>query len=142
MVEDRLIEALKGIPIEFLSGMLDAFPMEFSVIDADDKVKFWNKHETRIFKRPHGVLGKNVRNCHPKKSLDKVLKVIERLRNGESDHVDFWIDLPEDEQPRKLLIRYYAIRNRDGEYLGILETTMNITPLQEITGENRLGDMT
>jgi PAS domain S-box-containing protein len=141
MAENRLIEALEGMPTEFLSCMLDVLPMEFSVIDADDKVKFWNKHETRIFKRPQGVLGKNVRNCHPERSLDKVLKVIERLRSGESDHVDFWIDLPEDDKPRKLLIRYYAIRNRDGEYLGILETNMNITPLQKITGENRLGDM-
>ncbi len=125
---------------EFLAAMLDAFPMEFSVIDADDKVRFWNQHETRIFRRGYGVLGKDVRNCHPKKSLDKVLEVIESLRSGEKDHVDFWIDLPAEGEPRKLLIRYFAIRDNDGKYLGTLEATLNLTPLQEITGENRLGD--
>lgn len=125
---------------EFLAAMLDAFPMEFSVIDADDKVRFWNQHETRIFRRGYGVLGKDVRNCHPKKSLDKVLEVIDSLRSGEKDHVDFWIDLPAEGEPRKLLIRYFAIRGNDGKYLGTLEATLNLTPLQEISGENRLGD--
>jgi hypothetical protein len=132
--------ALKKMDVEFLSATLDTFPMEFSVIDADDKVRFWNQHGTRIFRRGHGVLGKDVRNCHPKKSLDTVLKVIESLRSGERDHVDFWIDLPQDDTPRKLLIRYFAIHDTDGEYLGTLEATLNLTPLQEITGENRLGD--
>lgn len=134
------MDALKKMDDEFLAAMLDAFPMEFSIIDADDKVRFWNQHETRIFRRGYGVLGKDVRNCHPKKSLDKVLEVIESLRSGEKDHVDFWIDLPAEGEPRKLLIRYFAIRDDDGKYLGTLEATINLTPLQEITGENRLGD--
>ncbi len=134
------MDALKKMDDEFLAAMLDAFPMEFSVIDADDKVRFWNQHETRIFRRGYGVLGKDVRNCHPKKSLDKVLEVIMSLRSGEKDHVDFWIDLPAEGEPRKLLIRYFAIRDEDGKYLGTLEATINLTPLQKITGENRLGD--
>ncbi|TFF68171.1 hypothetical protein EU520_00765 [Candidatus Thorarchaeota archaeon] len=134
------MDALTEMDDDFLSAILDAFPMEFSVIDAEDKVRFWNQHETRIFRRGHGVLGRDVRNCHPKKSVDKVLDVIASLRSGERDHVDFWIDLPEDDRPRKLLIRYFAIRDENGEYLGTLETTLNLTPLQEIRGENRLGD--
>jgi hypothetical protein len=140
MTIDPLMKALESMPLEFLSAMLDTLPLEFSVIDVDDNVMFWNQHGTRIFKRGPGVIGRNVTTCHPKASLEKVEKVIELLKIGERDHVDFWIDLPEGDKPRKLLIRYFAIRDDNQKYLGILETTINLTPLQAITGENRLGD--
>jgi DUF438 domain-containing protein len=136
-----LLNVLEEMPTNFLSAILDTLPIEFSVLDAEDKVKFWNQHESRIFRRAFGVLRKDVRNCHPKKSLNKVLRVIELLKTGQRDHVDFWIDLPDNEQPRKLLIRYFAIRDKNGGYLGTLEVTQNITPLQSISGENRLGDL-
>lgn len=35
-------------------------------------------------------------------------------------------------------IRYFAVRNEKGEYLGVLEFTQDIKPIQEITGEKRL----
>ena len=141
MTIDPLLKALESMSVEFLSAMLDTLPLEFSVIDADDNVKFWNQHGTRIFKRGPAVIGRNVTMCHPKDSLDKVERVIELLKIGERDHVDFWIDLPDGDKPRKLLIRYFAIRDDNEKYLGILETTINLTPLQAITGQNRLGDL-
>ena len=141
MTIDPLLKALESMSLEFLSAMLDKLPLEFSVIDADDNVKFWNQHGTRIFKRGPAVIGRNVTMCHPKDSLDKVERVIELLKIGERDHVDFWIDLPDGDKPRKLLIRYFAIRDDNQKYLGILETTINLTPLQAITGQNRLGDL-
>ncbi|MHA2020735.1 MAG: PAS domain-containing protein, partial [Candidatus Thorarchaeota archaeon] len=73
-------------------------------------------------------------------SVDKVELVIERLKSGEEDYIDFWIDLPDGNTLRKLLIRYYAIRDEGGNHLGILETTINLTPLQAYTGEFRLDD--
>ena len=136
-----LLKALESMPLEFLSAMLDTLPVEFSVIDTDENVIFWNQHGIRIFKRGPAVIGRNVAMCHPKGSLDKVEKVIELLKSGERDHVDFWLDLPEGDKPRKLLIRYFAIRDDNEKYLGILETTINLTPLQAITGQNRLGDL-
>jgi DUF438 domain-containing protein len=140
MTIDQLLKALDSMDLEFLATLLDTLPIEFSVIDAEDNVKFWNQHGVRIFKRGPGVIGRNVRMCHPKVSLDKVEKVIEVLRSGKQDYVAFWLDLPDGDEPRKLLIRYFAIRDESGKYLGILETTINLTPLQKITGENRLGD--
>lgn len=140
MTIEPLLKALEEMPTDFLAVMLDAFPMEFSVLDAADNVLFWNQHGVRIFKRGPAVIGRNVKMCHPKDSLDKVEKVLEVLRSGKQDHVDFWVDLPEGDKPRKLLIRYFAIRSEEGKYLGTLETTINLTPLQRIQGENRLGD--
>jgi DUF438 domain-containing protein len=137
---EPLLKALEKMSTDLLASVLDTFPMEFSVLDADDNVLFWNQHGVRIFKRGPAVIGRNVRMCHPKASLDKVEKVLEALKSGKKEHVDFWLDLPEGDKPRKLLIRYFAIRSEEGVYLGTLETTINLTPLQAIEGENRLGD--
>lgn len=60
------------LPENILNSILETIPAEFSVLDADDRVLAWNKHETRIFKRPETVIGRNVRDCHPRKSLHKV----------------------------------------------------------------------
>jgi DUF438 domain-containing protein len=121
--------------------VLDTLPVEFTVIDADDNVLFWNRHGIRVFKRGPAVISRNVRMCHPSVSIDKVDLVIERLKNGKEEYIDFWIDLPDGDTPRKLLIRYYALRDDEGKYLGILETSINLTPLQAYTGEFRLGDL-
>ena len=59
------------LPENVLDAVIETIPIEFSVVDENDKVLAWNKHETRIFKRPEGVIGRDVHNCHPKKSVDK-----------------------------------------------------------------------
>lgn len=137
---EPLVKALDKMSADFLTSMLDTLPVEFSVLDADDNVLYWNKHGIRVFKRGPGVIGRNARMCHPKDSLDKVEKVLEILKSGKRDKIEFWLDLPEDDKPRKLLIQYRAIRDEDNNYLGTLETTINLTEYQGITGENRLGD--
>lgn len=125
-----------------LDAILETIPIEFSVLDKNDKVLAWNKHETRIFKRPEGALGRNVRQCHPPKSLAKVEKIISEMKAGKRDVAEFWIDLPigKDGENRKILIRYFALRNKKGEYIGCLEASQDITDIQKIKGEKRLLD--
>ena len=126
---------------ELLHAVLETIPIEFSVLDANDKVVAWNKHETRIFKRPEGVVGRDVRDCHPKKSLDKVERILKEMKDGSIDKARFWIDLPvERDAKHKILIEYYALRDPDGKYLGCLEATQDITEIQKIAGEKRLLD--
>ena len=119
---------------EQLEGILEAIPVEISFIDQNDLVKFWNKHETRIFKRPSSVVGKAVQNCHPKQSVDKVNQVLSDLKSGRRNSAEFWIDLGE----KKVYIRYFAVRDKAGKYLGTLEATQNITQIKKIEGEKRL----
>ena len=140
MTIEPLLNSLGKMSTEFLAQLLDSLPVEFSVIDAEDNVLFWNYHGTRIFKRGPGVIGRNVRMCHPSESLHKVEKVLEHLKSGKEDSVDFWLDLPDGDKTRKVLIRYIAVRDAEGKYLATMEATINLTPLQAITGENRLGD--
>ena len=125
-----------------LESLLETLPIEFSVVDENDTVLAWNKHETRIFKRPTSVLGKNVKNCHPKKSLDKVETILKEMKEGERDNAKFWIDLPigPNNGNRKVLIQYFALRDNDGNYLGCLEASQNIHEIQQLKGEKRLLD--
>jgi len=125
---------IKNLSSEQLEGILEAIPVEISFIDDNDLVKFWNKHETRIFKRPVSVIGKSVQNCHPKHSVDKVNQILSDFKTGRQDSAEFWINLEE----RKVYIRYYAVRDKVGRYLGTLEVTQDITELKRIEGEKRL----
>lgn len=130
-----MIGSLKG---GLLESVLETLPIEFSVLDENDKVVAWNKHESRMFKRPNAVLGRNVRDCHPRKSLDKVEAIIGEMRQGKRETARFWIDTHADGGTRKIMIEYRALRGKDGKYLGCLEATQDITEIQTLKGEKRL----
>jgi PAS domain S-box-containing protein len=125
---------IENLSREQLEGILEAIPVEISFVEENDVVKFWNKHETRIFKRPISVIGKSVQNCHPKHSLDKVNQLLSDFKAGKNDSAEFWINLGE----KKVYIRYFAVRDKAGRYLGTLEATQDITEIKKIEGEKRL----
>ena len=125
---------IENLSQEQLAGILEAIPVEISFVDENNLVKFWNKHETRIFKRPTSVIGKSVQNCHPKQSVDKVSQILSDFKSGRRDSAEFWINLGE----RNVYIRYFAVRDKAGKYLGTLEATQDITEIKRIEGEKRL----
>jgi len=130
---------MKGkIPSDIIEAMLETIPIEFSILDKDDKVLVWNKHETRLFKRSEKVLGRDVRKCHPNKSLNKVEQIIQEMKENIRDKARFWIDLKINNEIEKVLIEYYALRNPKGEYLGCMECSQVITEIKELSGEKRL----
>jgi PAS domain S-box-containing protein len=127
---------------EMLDSILETMPLQISVVDAEDRVVGWNNHDTRIFRRPESVIGRNVRDCHPRKSLDKVEKIINEMKEGKRDRARFWIDIPvgDKKEIRKVMIEYYALRNSEGKYLGCLEASQDITDIQKLKGQKRLLD--
>lgn len=137
--ELKMIGKLDG---EVLDAVLETIPVEFSVLDKDDQVLAWNKHKTRIFKRPEGAVGRNVRKCHPEKSLAKVEQILNEMKSGKRDKASFWIDLPlgKNGEKHKVMIQYFALRDNDGKYLGCLEASQDISDIQKIDGEKRLLD--
>jgi PAS domain S-box-containing protein len=122
------------LDIETLEAMLDTLPVEFSFIDENDAVRIFNKNGDRIFPRPRSVLGRKVQDCHPKKSLHKVQQIISEMRSGDRDVAEFWID----HRGMKVYIRYFAVRSKEGKYLGCLEVSQDISEIQKIEGEKRL----
>jgi PAS domain S-box-containing protein len=128
-----MIEKLEPELIEF---MLNSMPVEISFVNEKDEVSYFNKNGDRIFPRPRSVIGKKVQQCHPKKSVDKVIEIIESFKNGKRDVANFWINL----NGRLIYIRYFAVRDDDKKYLGTLEVSQDITDIKKIEGEKRLLD--
>ena len=123
------------LKIEEITRMLDSLPFDITFVDKDDTVKYFSQGEDRIFPRTKSVIGRNVSNCHPPASVHIVEKIVESFKNGEKDHEDFWINMA----GRLIYIRYFAVRSEEVEYLGVLEVTQDIKPIQELTGEKRLA---
>ncbi len=119
---------------EELVRMLDALPIDITFVGKDDTVRYFSQGAERVFPRTKTVIGRKVANCHPPASVHIVEKLIEDFRAGRKDHEDFWINMGE----KFILIRYFAVRDEDGAYLGVLEVTQNIRPIQAIAGEKRL----
>ena len=129
---------------ETLDALLETLPFEWSLIDSDDRVLAWNRHDSRIFKRPEAAIGRNVRDCHPKHSLYKVEQILYEMKHGKRDTAEFYIDLVLDkskpDEKEKVLIQYFALHNPKGDYLGCIECSQKLSYLQSIKGEKRLLD--
>ena len=127
---------LETISTETLEAIFDTLPVDLTFVDDTDTVRYYSKGDERIFRRTPAVIGRKVRDCHPQKSLHKVEQVVSELKAGTRNVAEFWIDL----MGRKVYIRYFAVRDKTGRYIGTLEVTQDITELQKITGEKRLLD--
>lgn len=127
---------IENLTMSELAGVLEAIPVEISFVDRGDLVKFWNKHDTRIFKRPLSVVGRAVQNCHPRESVERVNEILSDFKSGKRNSAEFWIDI----RGRKVYIRYFPVRDKEGKYLGTLEATQDITDIKKIEGEKRLLD--
>jgi len=121
---------------EEVEAILDSLPVDISFIDKEDRVKYFNKAEERIFVRTKTVIGRKVQLCHPQKSVHVVNSILEAFKTGEKDVAEFWINLND----RLILIRYFAVRGKNGKYLGTVEVTQDITDIKKIQGEKRLLD--
>jgi uncharacterized protein len=114
-------------------ALLNTLPLDITFVDANNLVAYVSQGKDRIFDRPKTVIGREVKNCHPPQSVHVVESIIEDLRSGKKDQEDFWIHMG----PKYVLIRYYAVRKK-GEFLGVMEVTMDINGIQSIQGEKRL----
>jgi hypothetical protein len=117
-----------------IENMLKTMPVDITFVDKDDIVRFFNKSE--IFMRTKAVLGRKVQQCHPQKSVSIVNKILESFRTGKKDVAEFWSL----EKERLIHIRYFAVRDRDGKYLGTMEVSQDITDIKRIEGEKKLLD--
>lgn len=119
-----------------LVRMLDTLPFDITFVDKDDRVKYFSQAKDRIFPRSKSIIGREVANCHPPKSVHIVEKLVSDFKSGLKDHEDFWIQMG----PKFVLIRYFAVRSETCEYLGTVEITQDIGPIQKLEGEKRLMD--
>jgi DUF438 domain-containing protein len=121
---------------EQLGGLINSLPVDITFIDAEDTVRYFNKPEKRFFVRTKAVIGRKVQMCHPQKSLDVVTTILDSFKTGKKDVAEFWIKL----NNHLVYIRFFAVRDKDGKYLGTMEVVQDITKIKSIGGERRLLD--
>ena len=114
--------------------LMDTLPFDITFVDKDDTVKYFSQGKDRVFPRTKAIIGRKVGNCHPPASVHIVEKIVSDFKSGAKDHEDFWIRMG----GKYVFIRYFAVRGESGEYLGTLEVTQDIAPIQAINGEKRL----
>jgi len=138
-MEERrnLLEFENGaLTAEEVEAILETIPVDLTFVDGEDRVRYFNRAGRRIFARTKAVIGRRVQQCHPKKSVNVVERILNSFRRGERDVAEFWIRVG----GRLIHIRYFAVRDGDGKYLGTLEVTQDITGIKGIEGEKRLLD--
>jgi len=111
-------------------------PLDITYVDENDQVVFYNRGDDRLFPRSKNIIGREVRYCHPPKSVDTVLRILEEFKKGTKEVADFRIYV----KGRFILIRYFAVRDNDGTYRGVMEMSQDITDIQTLEGEQRLLD--
>ena len=119
-----------------IEAILNTLPIDISFVDANDTVKYFNKADKRIFVRTKAVIGRKVQLCHPQKSVHIVNKILETFKTGKKDVAEFWITM----NNRLIHIRYFAVRDKNGKYLGTMEVTQDLTDIKKIEGQKRLLD--
>jgi len=80
------------------------------------------------------VIGRDVRLCHPPKSVHIVEQVLSDFKSGKEERAVFWLEM----MGMFVHIEYYALRDEFNKYLGTLEVVQDITDLRKIEGEQRL----
>ncbi len=120
--------------INELIAVFNTMPVELTFVDAQDKVKFFSHGNNPIFKRNRAVIGRDVRLCHPPKSVAIVEQIVSDFKSGKQDNASFWLEM----KGIFVYIEYYALRDENNKYLGVLEVVQDITKLRKIKGEQRL----
>lgn len=120
--------------LEQVLMIFNTLPVDMTFVDENNRVRFYNKAKDRLFPRSPAVIGRDVAKCHPPESVHVVHEIIDAFKAGRQDNAAFWIDI----RGKKLLIQYFALRDADGNYKGILEVSQDISGIMELKGERRL----
>ncbi|MGE0089605.1 MAG: DUF438 domain-containing protein [Bacteroidales bacterium] len=121
---------------EQIKLVFNHLPVDITYVDENNKVRYYSSPKKRIFPRSNAIIGRDVANCHPPESVHVVEKIVETFKNGTKDKASFWINMKNE----TILIQYFAIRDKNGIYKGVVEVSQEISEIKSLTGEKRLLD--
>ena len=123
-----------NVSLEQLAAVFSTLPLDLTFVGANDRVAFFTEGPDRIFPRSKAIIGRKVQHCHPPRSVETVDRILNDFRSGRQNVAEFWINFHD----KFVHVRYFAVRNSDGGYLGTVELTQDLTPLRALQGERRL----
>ncbi|BCN31632.1 PAS domain-containing protein [Anaeromicropila herbilytica] len=133
--KDEQLEVTQGkLTLEQINLIFKHLPVDLSYVDENDIVKFYSDTKHRVFPRSKGVIGREVRNCHPRESVSTVEEIIRAFRTGEQDKAEFWLEMGD----KFIYIIYNAVRDEQGNFKGVLEMMQDVTKIRTLSGTQRL----
>ncbi|MFV0377255.1 MAG: DUF438 domain-containing protein [Mangrovibacterium sp.] len=117
-----------------IMAILNSVPFDMTFVDKNDKVKYFTQGKERIFVRNRSIINRDVRLCHPPGSTHIVEKILDDFKSGKASHAPFWIQM----KGKFIKIEYFALRGEDGEYLGTLEVSQDLSENRALEGEKRI----
>ncbi len=117
-----------------IRAILNTVPVDMTFVDKNDRVKYFTQGKERIFTRSRSIINRDVRLCHPPGSVHVVEKILEDFKSGKEEKASFWIQM----RGKFILIEYYALRGDNGEYMGTLEVSQDLTYVRSLEGERRI----
>jgi len=124
------------LTVEQIRLVFNHLPVDITYVDEHDRVRYFSTPWKRIFPRTTAVLGREVKNCHPPESVHVVERIVKSFRSGEKNKADFWIKV----KGETVLIQYFAVRDDQGKYKGVIEVSQEISEIMSLEGEKRLLD--
>ncbi len=119
-----------------VNSIFRILPVDITYVNEDDQVVFYNRGDDRVFPRSAGIIGREVRFCHPPKSVDQVLRILEEFKAGNQDLAEFWIQF----KGKFIHIQYFAVRDEDRTYRGVIEMSQDVSHIRGLEGQQRLLD--
>lgn len=135
--EGNLVNLGTGkISIDQIKLIFNHLPVDITFVDENNKVCYFSTPPHRIFPRTVAIIGRDVNNCHPPESVHVVEQIVESFRSGTKNHADFWIKMKD----KFILIQYFAVRDNNAVYRGVLEVSQEVSDIKALEGEKRLLD--
>ena len=113
---DEIVMPGGHVTLEQLTALLNTIPVEITFVDENNINRYFNEGP-KLFKRPSMAIDREVFTCHPPKIEPMVRTIIEDFRNGVRDEFPVWAE----KQGKTMLIKYMAVRDKNGKYLGTAE---------------------
>jgi DUF438 domain-containing protein len=132
--EDRIQLPTGTMTPTELDVILNTLPVDLTFVDNNDTVRYFTQGRERIFTRTRAILGRKVQFCHPPSSVHIVQQILQDFRAGRQSRAPFWINFKD----KFIHIEYFALRDREGNYLGTLEVSQDLTRKRQLTDEQRL----
>ncbi|GAB6158321.1 DUF438 domain-containing protein [Desulfotomaculum varum] len=122
------------LSLKQINTILINLPIDITFVDKDDTVRYFSQGRERIFIRTRSIIGRKVQNCHPPDSVHVVEKILSDFKSGKHSTAEFWLELG----GKFIHIRYFALRDENGQYLGTMEVSQDVTKIRSLQGERRL----
>ncbi len=132
--DNRIKLPTGSFTVNELTAVLNTMPFDITFVDQDDTVRYFSQGQERIFERNRSIIGRKVQMCHPPSSVHVVEKILQDFRSGKEDRAPFWITMKD----KFIHIEYFALRDENGQYLGTLEVSQDLTAKRALQGEQRL----